>query len=108
MLFFSGMMSMPVAHAAPFLVCASYPAGSPQPDSFSVVMDGGAAVSSPALKNADNSVQLHYDLASLPSGSHSVTVKAVSALWGSSASSAPFAFTNAVPATPGTITISPN
>jgi hypothetical protein len=92
-----------------FLVCASYPSTSVQPDSFSVVMDGGAAVSSPALKNADGSVQLHYDLATLPDGSHSVTVKAVSTLYNkSSAASAPFVFVSGAPTTPGTITISPN
>ena len=92
------------SQAAPFLICDNYPTTGNQPDTFTVTIDG-TNYGTPAYKNADGSVKLHYDLASLAAGSHTVTAVACSALWGCSAASSPFPFVKSVPGAPTTITI---
>jgi hypothetical protein len=80
-----------MSQAAPFLVCDPYPTTVAQPTSFLVTMDGGAQVEVAALKLADNSVRLSYDLTAVAVGNHTVTVVART-VWGDSNASSPFAF----------------
>lgn len=68
--------------AAPFLVCDPYPADKPQPDVFLVTVGTAPPISVPASKDANGSVALKWDLASIGTGAKTVTVKAKSA-WGS-------------------------
>ena len=63
---------------APFLTCDSYPAGKNQPKKFLITIGGKTVESTPA-KNADGSVYLSHDLADLPDGTYSASVKAVNA-----------------------------
>jgi hypothetical protein len=93
--------------AAPFLVCDPYPADKPQPDVFLVTVGTAPPISVPASKDANGSVALKWDLASIGTGAKTVTVKAKSA-WGESADSTPFSFTPGVPVTPGRIGLSVN
>jgi len=97
---------IPSAHAAPFLVCDPYPSTAPQPDSFSCVLDSGAAISIPATKNPDSSVQLHYDLKTLATGAHTAQCAAVSSLWGSSPQSGKLSFFAGIPAAPANLGLS--
>ncbi len=91
------------AFAGPYLVCAPYPVGDPQPSEFVLLLDGREIVE-PAYKNPDGSVQLFYDLAQVNSGPHSLTVAARNE-WGDSAA-VPFPFTKSLPAVPAGISIS--
>jgi hypothetical protein len=82
--------------ASPFLI--SDP--SPNTTYFSIVMDGGSPVQSvPSATTA-----LNYDLGTISTGSHNVTVAACNQ-WGCS-SAVPFAFTKSVPVTPTGLKIS--
>jgi len=84
-----------MAFAGPYLVCDPYPATGTQPTDFSVVMDGGSELISPAQTLTDGTKRLHYDLAGIATGSHSISIKAlvVDSTWGRLESSAtPFSF----------------
>lgn len=70
---------------AQFLDSDPYPNTGPQPDSFTVSVDGGANVAVGLTTNPDFSVYMHYDVSAFSVGSHSASVVAVSALWGDSA-----------------------
>lgn len=88
--------------AAPFVLTASQP--SDQVSSYIVTVDS-TDYPVPVEKLADGTVRCKYDLTStLPSGSHTVTVKSIN-MWGAS-SSVPFTFTKAVPPTPTGISLS--
>lgn len=91
--------------AGPFLVCATVPATSVQPSSYTVVLDTAPSVDVLAQVNTDGSVQLHWDLANVTTGAHVVGVKAKN-IWGESAN-VPFSFTKAIPGAPTSIGISP-
>ena len=107
------LLLMVIAQAAlgsPFLVCDAVPAALDQftkPVSYVVTGLGGTPISTQATTNADGTVQLHYDLQSLPHGSYTVTASAVNALGGISGASDPFSFTSGVPAIPTTLRIVP-
>lgn len=94
-----------VAFGSPFLVCNSYPTTVSQPTDFMVTVDLATPVDSPAQANPDGSVQLHYDLAAVANGAHTVTVTACNQ-WGCSAASSPFSFAKATSATPAGLSIS--
>lgn len=89
--------------AGPFLICDPYPTTSVQPTEFSLIVDGGSAIISPAV-TVTGGVRLHYDLAGIPTGSHTVTVKAVriDPVWGRlESATTPFSFVRpAAPAAP--------
>ena len=88
------------AYASPFLICDWYPSTVTQPSYFNVIMDGGSPVQSTPESGASG-VRLHYDLASLSSGTHNATVAACNE-WGCS-STVPFGFTKAAPGVPANI-----
>jgi hypothetical protein len=94
------------ADASPFLVCTPVPATSPQPTSYTIQGLPAVNVAVPATKNADGSVQLHYDLTGLAVGSYTVTATATN-LWGTSPASVPFTFSSALPAAPMSLSVSP-
>ena len=99
-----------IALGSPFLVCDPVPATLDQftkPVSYVVTGLGGSPISTQATTNADGTVQLHYDLQSLPHGSYTVTASAVNALGGISGASDPLSFTSGVPATPTSLRIVP-
>ena len=78
------------------LLCNPYLVGGVQPTHFRIYIDGVTTpVDTPVRKNADNSVDLYYDLASLTAGSHNVNVSAaIIDVWGvSESSTVPLAFT---------------
>ena len=84
-----------VASGAPFLVCDPYPLpASNQPDSFEVTITPLTPFIVPATTNTDNSVSLHYDLATaagMGAGSHNASAIAIQAGWRSGVSNvAPF------------------
>ena len=93
------------ASATPFLVCDPYPVTGPQPTSFSCAFDNGALVSFPPAVNTDGSVQIHYDIASLAVGAHSVQCSA-SNVYGSSALSPKFAWFAGIPSAPADSAVS--
>lgn len=96
--------------ASPFLVCDPVPASLDQftkPVSYVVTGLGGTPISTQATTNQDGTVQLKYDLQSLPHGSYVVTASAVNALGGISGASDPFSFTSGVPAIPTALRIVP-
>ncbi len=96
------------AYGSPFLVCDPYPTGGSQPDQFSLVIDGGAVVISPAEVMADGQTRLYFDLAGVGAGSHTVSVKAVISLWGLESTAVPFAFSRpASVASPAAIGLAP-
>lgn len=90
--------------AAPYLVSNPYPSTGTQPDYFLVIFDGGAPTQSVPY-SVSGGTALHFDLAGIPSGNHTVGVAACSSLWGCSAST-PFEFTKKVPADPAGVGIS--
>ena len=97
--------------ATPFLVAdAVTPASDPNLNPVSYVLTGLATnpISVPATQNADGTLQLHYDLATLVNGSYTVTATAVNIFGNTSAASAPFSFTKGAPAVPSNLRISPN
>ena len=99
------------AHAAPFLVCDPYPVQSDpnlNPVSFVITGIGANPISSQAFTQADGSVILHYDLATLSNGRYTVTVDAVNVFGGDSGPSSPFAFSKGSPMVPSNLRISPN
>lgn len=96
-----------MAFAAPYLTCANYANDDNKPTSFLVAMDGGAEIEVAATTNADGTVKLRYDLASISSGSHSAVIKAKN-IWGTSAASAAYPFTKAVPNAPTSVGLSAN
>lgn len=63
------------AWASPFLICDPYPSTVTQPEGFSITMDGSAAVNSPA-QSVTGGVRMHYDLAGISTGNHTVRIKA--------------------------------
>lgn len=63
------------AWASPFVVSDLYPAAGIQPDGFTISVDGGAVVESPA-QAVTGGVRLHFDVGGLPGGSHTITVRA--------------------------------
>jgi len=86
-----------MVRAAPYLICDPYPTTGSQPTEFGVTVDGAAAVTSAAQTLTDGSRRLHYDLAGVATGGHSVTYKPVlvDPYWGrlEGPASDPFAFT---------------
>ncbi|MER2526734.1 MAG: hypothetical protein ABTR07_02280 [Candidatus Competibacter denitrificans] len=97
------------AQAAPFLVCADYPAEASQPAEFLLYFDGATTPAvTPAVKNPETGLlRFRFDLASLKPGPHKVIAKARN-MWGESALSSPFDFPAGGPAAPGGMGISPN
>ena len=95
-----------ISWAAPFVVCDPYPTTVIQPTFFNVIMDGGAPIQSLPEVVTGNAVRLHYDLAALSTGAHTMTVAACNE-WGCS-STVPFPFTKAVPTVPSGTKLSPN
>ena len=87
-----------------FLVCDPVPTTAVQPTSYKIIIDGGTPIVAPVQKNADNSVQLHYDVSGLTDGAHAISVSAVDAFGGST--SIPFSFVKGVPAAPTGLAIS--
>ena len=84
-----------IAHGTPFLSCDPYPAGLDQasrPVSFVLTGLAPRPISTPATVNADGTIQLHYDLATLSPGNYTVAASAVNALGGISPASLPFRF----------------
>ena len=105
------LFSSALAHAAPFLVAdAVAVASDPNLNPVSYVLTGlsTSAISVAAAQNADGTLQLHYDLATLPNGSYTVTATAVNIFGNTSAPSAPLTFTKGAPGTPTNLRISPN
>jgi hypothetical protein len=95
-----------VALASPFLVCDPYPAGLDQntmPVSFILKGLWANPISVPVQTNQDGTIQLHYDLATLPHGTYTVTADAVNVFGGVSGDSLPFSFTSGVPGTPSNL-----
>ena len=101
------MASSSVAQAAgPYLVCDPYPASSAV-TSFILFWDGATTgVSVPVTTDATGTY-LHYDLAAISAGIHTVKARAKNS-WGESADSAPFAFTKSVPTVPVNVKINVN
>ena len=90
------------AWASPFVVSAPYTAPAVIPDHFKVVLDGAAAVNSPAYQVPTSSNYiLHFDVGSVAVGSHTFSVQACKAatLWGPEACSASVNFPFVRPAT---------
>jgi hypothetical protein len=87
----------PAIRAAPYLICDPYPTSGTQPTEFSLTVDGAATVTSSAQTLTDGSRRLHYDLAGIATGAHTVTYKAVliDPYWGrlEGPASDPFDFT---------------
>lgn len=106
-------MAAAAASSGPYLVCDPYNLGTSNPTEFLMVMDGGAEVSIGIFTNTNGTVQVKYDLASIASGSHTVTLKAKND-FETSGSSTPFTFVKAIPSVPtglamsGTFLISAN
>ena len=99
------------AQAAPFLVAdAVTPASDPSlnPVSYRITGLATSAISTPATMNANNTIQLHYDLSTLANGNYTVTAIAVNTFGLPSAASAPLSFTKGAPGTPTNLRISPN
>ena len=98
-------------YAAPFVVSDAYPVGSTQPDGFTVSMDGGPVVESPADPVTASTVRFKLDIGSVTSGSHTIRVKAYKndAAWGRLESAeAVFTFTRpAAPAAPSGLQLAP-
>lgn len=98
-------------YAAPFVVSDAYPAASTQPDGFTVSMDGGPVVESPADPVTASTVRFKFDVGSVTSGSHTIRVKAYKndAAWGRLESAeAVFTFTRpAAPAAPNGLQLAP-
>jgi hypothetical protein len=94
------------AHSAPFLIADPVPASvQPPPEWYEIVIDGAATpVVSPVQKNADGSVQLHFDLSTLSNGAHTLSVSAAN-VWGKS-TAVPFALNKAAPGAPSSIGLS--
>ncbi len=89
-----------ISYASPYLICDPYPTTVVQPTYFELTIDGGAAIQSVPQTTADGK-RLYYDLASVTTGSHNMTIKACNE-WGCS-SSVPFSLTKAVPVAPANI-----
>jgi hypothetical protein len=85
----------------PYLICSPVPSGPAAPTTYSLSFNGAAATDVAATVNPNNTVQLHYDLASFPNGSYSVVAVAKNS-GGASSSSSPFAFVIANPVAPAT------
>ena len=99
------------AKASPFLVAdAVTPASDPNLNPVAYVLTGLATnpISVQATQNADGTLQLHYDLATLVNGSYTVTATAVNIFGNASAPSAPLTFTKGAPGTPTNLRISPS
>jgi hypothetical protein len=95
------------ASAAPFLVCDPYPTTKDQPDLFEVTITPLAPFVVPAVKNADGSVQIKYDLTAataMGAGAHTATAVALKGAWRSGASN-PYPFTVPTLAVPTGISI---
>lgn len=89
------------AWAAPFVVCDPYPTTVTQPDGFTVILDNGASVDSPA-QTVTGGKRLHHDISGVSSGSHTMRIKAYKndAVWGRLESDEAV-FTFVRPASPG-------
>ena len=98
-------------YAAPFVVSDAYPDAATQPDGFTVSMDGGPVVESPADFVTASTVRFRFDVGAVTSGNHTMRVKAFKndAVWGRLESTeAVFTFTRpAAPAAPGGLKLAP-
>lgn len=104
------LMLAPIASAAPFLTCDPYPVQTDPnliPVSFNLTGLSAQPINTPVTTNADGTKQLHYDLATLGHGTFTVAASAVNIFGGVSPASAPFTFTDGLPATPTGLRISP-
>jgi hypothetical protein len=94
-----------LGYAGPFVRCDQYSILSAQPDYFKVFVDLNPAVqSTPYTYSGETGVSLHYDLASVAVGTHTMKVQACIAadFWSPevcSADSLPFTFTRRPPGT---------
>ena len=100
-----------VAQASPFVVSDAYPSTATQPDGFTVSVDGGPVVESPADPVTASTVRFKFDVGSVTSGNHTMRVKAYkdNAVWGRQESvEAVFPFAvPAAPAAPGGLQLAP-
>jgi hypothetical protein len=99
------------AQAAPFLEAdAVAQASDPNLNPVSYVLTGLATnpITTPAVQNADGTLQLKYDLGSLANGSYTVSAEAVNVFGNRSSPSASLTFTKGAPGTPANLRISPN
>jgi len=103
-----GLMAT-VCSAAPYIVCNPYPSTATVPDYFSVVVDGGTAVQSTPYA-VTGGVELHFDVAGLSSGSHTINVSAcsntTSTQAGGCSTATPFTFSKVTPVVPTGVGIS--
>lgn len=96
--------------ATPFLVCDPVtPQSDPNLNPVLYDITGLAAqpISSAAFHNTDGTLQLKYDLSTLPNGTYAVTASAVNVFGGASAASAVLNFTKGAPGTPTNLRIVP-
>jgi len=100
------LLSSTAVMAAPFLVCDPYPTTVSQPTYFSIVPDGGAAITSIPEVVTGGAVRIHHDLVGVTTGLHNWTVAACNE-WGCS-TSVPFVFTKVVPSGPSGLRLSTN
>jgi hypothetical protein len=107
LVFLFGLIAATV-QAAPFLVSDPYPTDKPQPDTFLVFIGTATTpVISAAVKAADGSVSLKYDLTAIGVGPKTIKVRAKN-VWGESVDSDPFVFSAGNPAAPGKLGLSAN
>lgn len=77
--------------AAPWLACDPYPASQPQPTQFLLSFDGAPEITVPAEESPNAAGKwLHYDLAGISFGRHTVNVKATNGAMVSSGASLTF------------------
>jgi len=88
-------MFVVTVYASPFVVSNVYAPTGIQPDYFSVVLDVAPAQNS-TPQSVAGGVRLHYDLAGVSNGAHTLKIRPCSALWGCAAEF-PFSFTKGVP-----------
>lgn len=88
-----------------YVISASYPAAA-QVDLFTVTMDGGAAVDSPAQVQSDTTTRLYYKITGISVGNHNMTIVAKQNVWSQQSNAAAYAFTNpGAPTTPTNLKI---
>jgi hypothetical protein len=89
----------------PYVVSASIPSSGIQPSKYVLTLDAGTAFEVDPQTLGDASMRLHYDVSTVASGNHRITVAAKN-IWGVS-TAVPFDFAKSVPATPTGLTLEP-